>query len=72
MNWLKEKWLSFWHNHVQKTFGTIIATLGAVDLVSAIAGADHYVVTLVGEKWNAAIHLISGIIVATRASLVKK
>ena len=69
---IKSKLQYFWANHVQKTFGSIIAALAGFDLVSSIAGYDHEIITLIGEKKTAAIHLIAGVIVALRASLHKK
>jgi len=67
MNWLREKWLAFYRGHIQKTLGTLIAGWGALDLLSAVIGQDQYLVTLVGPKWTAALHLVAGAAIAWRA-----
>lgn len=69
---LKSKLQYFWANHIQKTFGTIASVLSGIDLVSAMTGNDAYVIKLVGEKWNAAIHLIATVVITLRASMHKK
>jgi hypothetical protein len=69
---LKAKWLVFWRNHVQKTFGGLLVGLSGIDLASSLTGYQTDITTLIGQKWYAATRMIAAGIVVLRAVAVKK
>jgi hypothetical protein len=62
----------WWHTHVQKTLGSLLAALAGVDLVSALAGFQADITAFLGAKVYAALRCACGLAIVIRAVQAKR